>query len=1120
MFRLTGSLITPRGFHTETVLQSGQVLIVGGEPNDSTNPLGTCELYNPTTGTFSATGNLNVPRLNHTATLLANGTVLITGGQASDGSGGLTETAISELYNPATGTFAETGSLNTARKGHTATLFPNGTILIAGGSGTSGYAATAEIYNSTAGTFTNTGTLNNARAGHTATLLNDGTILIAGGGTYAGNIAVAELYNATAGTFTDTGSLNTASLGHIATILNNGEALIAGGYSGYYTGALARTELYNPTTKLFTAGGNMSTPRALFAASLLGTGNVLLVGGVDNNNDILASADLYNPTASTFSIAGDLNDARTSHTAALLNDGAVLIVGGLDANDYDIGAAETYQGTAVPPSPFSLQITPAVVNMLVGGTQTFTGVDNLGIPRTDTAWTVSNTSIATVTTNPNGTAVVTALAAGQVTLTASAEDVTAQETVSILSQASFTPGSTIWSALPPAGYSVVQLAQAVPSASGPALYSISQSADGTQSIIQALQADGEQLWQTTMPTVLNNAVPDSSGGLIVTTCASGNPLTVLDLNATGEVLWQQAAAELKGFGYICYPPQIAVSAAGVAFIAEPTNAGLPSLTVAYPSGYVESSQFPASTVGTTEVQCCVGRPMVNTDGTTYVEYEVRTTNNNVITSDTLYLYSSITLPIVLSSTTQNEALLPGPIIPDSNGGVFATWTISAPTVLQYPYQIVDVSGGIVGTPYNLPFSPTSVAPFVSPTLVLGENGVAFASGTTTSSTDGVTQVSQIASFNIGSGSTNWTYQAQPNYTLSIIAAADGNGLAAKTTDHNGNDNVVRFDSSGNATFDNWGSTPASGIDFFIAGDSWVGTAGANSYSVFSAPPVELSTSSWFRPAGLLAQAARTDYNVTGFSQTGANQSTITSVLQALAAALPSYSSCNTWLQGGLQEIQNLLNPDSGLGFGNGTVRLGLNDTGAISYTIGAITGSSNSDGTAMPGLPASGIIMTVNDAGAFFNPTAGNNGPPLQSLVQPIYRGNTPQIREEMLLHELAHQVNAAGFQPDGNDPGNVIHVANDTLLLKNCGELIAGPSIKSLSPNSGSVGTSVTIMGAGFGSPQGSGTVVFNANVAATVSSWADNQVVVTVPTGATTGNITVTAPGGQTASKKFTVN
>jgi hypothetical protein len=47
----------------------------------------------------------------------------------------------------------------------------------------------------------------------------------------------------------------------------------------------------------------------------------------------------------------------------------------------------------------------------------------------------------------------------------------------------------------------------MPSVGGPDLYSISLSSDGTQSIIQALQADGEQLWQTGMPTMLNNAVP-------------------------------------------------------------------------------------------------------------------------------------------------------------------------------------------------------------------------------------------------------------------------------------------------------------------------------------------------------------------------------------------------------------------------------------------------------------------------------------------------------------------------------------------------------------------------------------------------------------------------------------
>jgi len=153
----------------------------------------------------------------------------------------------------------------------------------------------------------------------------------------------------------------------------------------------------------------------------------------------------------------------------------------------------------------------------------------------------------------------------------------------------------------------------VPSVNGPDLYSVSLSADGTQSIIQALKADGEQLWQKTMPPMLNNSVPDGFGGIIATTCASGSPMTVIDLNATGQPLWQQAAIGVdngNGFTYLCYPAPTAVRGDGVAFMTEPTNAGLPSLTEAYPSGYIQQTQFPPSTVTlngrTTQVTCCVG----------------------------------------------------------------------------------------------------------------------------------------------------------------------------------------------------------------------------------------------------------------------------------------------------------------------------------------------------------------------------------------------------------------------------------------------------------------------------------------------------------------------------------
>jgi hypothetical protein len=91
----------------------------------------------------------------------------------------------------------------------------------------------------------------------------------------------------------------------------------------------------------------------------------------------------------------------------------------------------------VRPPPPSLQVTPAVVNMLVGGRQQFTAVDNLGIPRLDATWTVRNPSLAGVSPNPNGTAVLTGLAAGQVTITATAEGVSAPDELGDQAQTRF-----------------------------------------------------------------------------------------------------------------------------------------------------------------------------------------------------------------------------------------------------------------------------------------------------------------------------------------------------------------------------------------------------------------------------------------------------------------------------------------------------------------------------------------------------------------------------------------------------------------------------------------------------------------------------------------------------------
>ena len=91
---------------------------------------------------WSLTGSTNVVRAGHTATLLPDGKVLIAGGVDSSNF----PTASAELYDPSSGSWTATGSMHVARMGHTATLLPNGKVLVARGFGSSDFpTASAEL---------------------------------------------------------------------------------------------------------------------------------------------------------------------------------------------------------------------------------------------------------------------------------------------------------------------------------------------------------------------------------------------------------------------------------------------------------------------------------------------------------------------------------------------------------------------------------------------------------------------------------------------------------------------------------------------------------------------------------------------------------------------------------------------------------------------------------------------------------------------------------------------------------------------------------------------------------------------------------------------------------------
>lgn len=196
----------PRAGHTATRLDGpacaaasapvscGDVLVVGGDR------VGTAELYDSETRTWVPVEAMGVARARHTATLLTDGRVLVAGGEFTSGGGpdgAVRSTA--QLFDPRTGRWTAAGEMHVPRTRHTATLLPDGRVLVAGGDEARGDALnpandftreteahdSAEIFDSNAGATEVWGTpiipMLAARSGHSASLLPNGRVLLAGG---------------------------------------------------------------------------------------------------------------------------------------------------------------------------------------------------------------------------------------------------------------------------------------------------------------------------------------------------------------------------------------------------------------------------------------------------------------------------------------------------------------------------------------------------------------------------------------------------------------------------------------------------------------------------------------------------------------------------------------------------------------------------------------------------------------------------------------------------------------------------------------------------------------------------------------------------------------------------
>ncbi len=330
-----GNLSVPRAGHTAVLQSDGRVVVMGGT---DTRTIEWIDLR-PRSRSIDAVADATpVPLDSHAAAILDDDRILLTGGGFTGDRTTMTGTwgnRRADLYDPIRGEVVPIGTMNDARQSHEATRLADGGVLITGGatiSKTSFIVQTfvtyrAEIFDPATGAFRPVGPMRSTRYGHTATLLPDGRVLIAGGSAnrpfpqWSEPLASTEIFDPRTETFEPGPGMMTKRIGHTATLLDDGRVVIAGGRAWPIDPATGSTEIFDFRTNTLTAGPDIGT-RAGHTATRLPSGRVLFFGGADD-------AVLYDFRTGALIERTPLAIGRSDHAATLLEDGTVLITGGV-----------------------------------------------------------------------------------------------------------------------------------------------------------------------------------------------------------------------------------------------------------------------------------------------------------------------------------------------------------------------------------------------------------------------------------------------------------------------------------------------------------------------------------------------------------------------------------------------------------------------------------------------------------------------------------------------------------------------------------------------------------------------------------------------------------------------
>jgi hypothetical protein len=393
------SLATARVQAVTVVLQSGEVLVAGGEDANGGTSLASSEIYNPATGMWSDGPDMTRARTGAAAVLLRNGDVLVAGGLTNGLASSTPQTA--ELYDPFTNTFAPTGMLNDGRENAGIAPLPNGGALVVGGADGSTVLSSAETYDPGTGTFTAVSPMSAARDTPMVTALPNGDVLAAGGGDHtigAAALASAEVYDPRTHQWMLTANAMSVprDAGGIAP-LPGGRVLLAGGVDASFT-TLDTTDIYDLATNSFTAAAPMTQGRAVFGITPLANGDVIVAGGAKADPSAarpliaLDSTEIYDPVRNAWSPGGSMPTAVIQPGMVTLGNGQVLEAAGTPDLAASTAQAAVFDPAFAPSAPSAAAAIPGDGSALV----TFTAAAANGAPVTGYTVTASSGQVMTL----------------------------------------------------------------------------------------------------------------------------------------------------------------------------------------------------------------------------------------------------------------------------------------------------------------------------------------------------------------------------------------------------------------------------------------------------------------------------------------------------------------------------------------------------------------------------------------------------------------------------------------------------------------------------------------------------------------------------------------------------